>query len=224
MYPALVDIEKRHGPTPIHLQVYDGVYILVVHPSDIHWQPDTAHVLPVLFGFTTPGKFCYRAIANFIRHVTGMPNPNQPKPQVLVTSSSHFALTSPQGEEPPACSSELQTSGELAESDLTPPTKVDQHDSLTSDILDPKIPTSDSTADTRPGFFRIRSLRAYRSSTITKAKKPSSPPESLGSGGSSRWQTVAGSSQHDPRFAGEAIVYSVSEVRILGRPLFTVCM
>lgn len=33
---------------------------------------DTAHVLPVLFSFTTPGKFCYRAIASFTKHVTGM--------------------------------------------------------------------------------------------------------------------------------------------------------
>ncbi|KAI0079263.1 alpha/beta-hydrolase [Panus rudis PR-1116 ss-1] len=56
MYPPLQDIEKRFGPTPVHLQVYD----------------DAAHVLPVLFSFTTPAKYCYRAIATFIKHVTGM--------------------------------------------------------------------------------------------------------------------------------------------------------
>ncbi|KAK7057586.1 Abhydrolase-3 domain-containing protein [Favolaschia claudopus] len=56
MYPPLDGIEKKFGPTKVHLQVYD----------------DTAHVLPVLFSFTTPGKFCYRAIATFSRHVTGM--------------------------------------------------------------------------------------------------------------------------------------------------------
>ncbi|KAJ7019317.1 hypothetical protein C8F04DRAFT_1236790 [Mycena alexandri] len=56
MYPPLDGIEKKYRPTKVHLQVYD----------------DTAHVLPVLFSFTTPGKFCYRAIATFCREVTGM--------------------------------------------------------------------------------------------------------------------------------------------------------
>ena len=31
---------------------------------------DVAHVLPVLFPFTTPGKYCYRAVALFCKHVT----------------------------------------------------------------------------------------------------------------------------------------------------------
>lgn len=35
---------------------------------------DVAHVLPILFPFTTPGKYCYRAMASFIGHVT---NPSQ---------------------------------------------------------------------------------------------------------------------------------------------------
>ncbi|KAJ7772099.1 hypothetical protein DFH07DRAFT_803704 [Mycena maculata] len=61
MYSPLDGIEKKHGPTKVHLQVYD----------------DTAHVLPVLFSFTTPGKFCYRAIATFTRHVTGMKQPTR---------------------------------------------------------------------------------------------------------------------------------------------------
>ncbi|KAG2104030.1 uncharacterized protein F5147DRAFT_270934 [Suillus discolor] len=56
LYPPLKGIEDRFSPTAVHLQVYD----------------DTAHVLPVLFSFTTPGKFCYRAIASFTKHVTGM--------------------------------------------------------------------------------------------------------------------------------------------------------
>ncbi|KAG2347393.1 alpha/beta-hydrolase [Suillus weaverae] len=56
LYPPLKGIEDRFSPTAVHLQVYD----------------DTAHVLPVLFSFTTPGKFCYRAIASFTKHVTGV--------------------------------------------------------------------------------------------------------------------------------------------------------
>ncbi|TCD60789.1 hypothetical protein EIP91_009518 [Steccherinum ochraceum] len=56
IYPALQGIEEKYGPTQVHLQVYD----------------DAAHVLPVLFSFTTPAKYCYRAIASFIKYVTGM--------------------------------------------------------------------------------------------------------------------------------------------------------
>ncbi|PSR74943.1 hypothetical protein PHLCEN_2v9432 [Hermanssonia centrifuga] len=55
MYPALEGIEKRFAPTSVHLQVYD----------------DAAHILPILFSFTTPAKYCFRAIATFIRFVTG---------------------------------------------------------------------------------------------------------------------------------------------------------
>ncbi|KAJ3993873.1 hypothetical protein F5050DRAFT_1801017 [Lentinula boryana] len=59
LYPALNGIEERFAgkATPVHLQVYD----------------DTAHVLPVLFSFTTPAKYCFRAMAIFCKYVTGMP-------------------------------------------------------------------------------------------------------------------------------------------------------
>ncbi|KAJ3912491.1 hypothetical protein F5877DRAFT_53995 [Lentinula edodes] len=59
LYPALYGIEERFKgkPTPVHLQLYD----------------DTAHVLPVLFSFTTPAKYCFRAMAIFCKYVTGMP-------------------------------------------------------------------------------------------------------------------------------------------------------
>lgn len=56
MYPAFKHVEKHMRPTPVHLQVYD----------------DVAHVLPVLFPFTTPAKYCYRAVALFCKHVTEM--------------------------------------------------------------------------------------------------------------------------------------------------------
>ncbi|KAJ3892251.1 hypothetical protein GG344DRAFT_45750 [Lentinula edodes] len=60
LYPALYGIEERFKgkPTPVHLQLYDV---------------DTAHVLPVLFSFTTPAKYCFRAMAIFCKYVTGMP-------------------------------------------------------------------------------------------------------------------------------------------------------
>lgn len=46
----------NHKPTKVHLQVYDG-------------QP---HVL-TLFSFTTSARYAYRAIASFVKHVTGAP-------------------------------------------------------------------------------------------------------------------------------------------------------
>lgn len=40
--------------------------LLTIHPLD------AAHVLPILFSFTTPAKYCFRAMATFTRFVTGM--------------------------------------------------------------------------------------------------------------------------------------------------------
>jgi len=47
---------------------------------------DVAHVLPILFPFTTPGKYCYRAMALFVDHVTKPPK-GRPCPPVLLTPS-----------------------------------------------------------------------------------------------------------------------------------------
>ncbi|KAG6920233.1 hypothetical protein DXG01_005002 [Tephrocybe rancida] len=74
LYPALKGIEDRHKPTMVHLQVYD----------------DAAHVLPVLFSFTTPAKFCFRAIAAFCKHVTGIPQTPQ-APDISSASNSSLA-------------------------------------------------------------------------------------------------------------------------------------
>ncbi|KAG2132290.1 uncharacterized protein EDB93DRAFT_1094005 [Suillus bovinus] len=81
LYPPLEGIEDRFSPTAVHLQVYD----------------DAAHILPVLFSFTTPGKFCYRAIASFTKHVTGMNalSRSSSSPMVSPTTSalpSHTAV------------------------------------------------------------------------------------------------------------------------------------
>lgn len=58
-------------PTKVHLQVYDG-------------QP---HVL-TLFSFTTSARFAYRAIASFVKHVTGAPtNVINPFPHLENSSS-----------------------------------------------------------------------------------------------------------------------------------------
>lgn len=67
LYPRMAEIVAKYPtPTKVHLQVYDGC----------------AHVLPILFAFTTPAKYCFRAVASFCRFATGMqvhgPGPSSP--------------------------------------------------------------------------------------------------------------------------------------------------
>ena len=67
LYPRIMEYAAKYPtPTKVHLQVYDGC----------------AHVLPILFAFTTPAKYCFRAIASFCRFVTGMQayTPGPPSP------------------------------------------------------------------------------------------------------------------------------------------------
>ena len=81
LYPAYEGIESRMKPTSVHLQIYDGTHCLA-HWDYLHFFAqrflvliilDAAHVIPLMFIATTPAKYCYRAIATFIKHVTNMP-------------------------------------------------------------------------------------------------------------------------------------------------------
>lgn len=75
LYPPLRGIEAKYSPTKVHLQVYD----------------DAAHVLPVLFTFTTPAKYCFRAIATFCKHVMVTPG----SPPATSKSMPNMPLTLP---------------------------------------------------------------------------------------------------------------------------------
>ena len=44
---------------------------------------ETAHILPVLFGFCTPAKYCFRALASFNRHAWNVPHPARSKQNSL---------------------------------------------------------------------------------------------------------------------------------------------
>jgi hypothetical protein len=70
LYPPLREIEGKHSPTKVHLQIYDGMMFLK-YVAARHSQVyiDAAHVLPVLFAFSTPAKYCFRAMATFCKHV-----------------------------------------------------------------------------------------------------------------------------------------------------------
>jgi hypothetical protein len=91
MYPSLNGIEDQYRgkPTKVHLQVYDGESPSRPFPAlRFSFNLDCCHVLPVLFSFTTPAKYCHRAIASFIKEVTGMA-------QILSTSSEPLSPISP---------------------------------------------------------------------------------------------------------------------------------
>lgn len=76
IYPALKLVETSMQPTPVHLQVYD----------------DVAHVLPILFPFTTPGKYCYRAMASFVGHVTKQPQVPLRPTRILTHSRANSSM------------------------------------------------------------------------------------------------------------------------------------
>lgn len=99
MYPALKGIEERHGPTKVHLQAYDGTCIYqsdISLPSSQNVPSDSPHILPILFPFTTPAKFCYRAVATFCKHVTGMRAPST-VPNTATSDRSAFTTGLPSG-------------------------------------------------------------------------------------------------------------------------------
>ena len=65
-------------PPPVHLQIYDGKVFAnqwqtFWHDAFIYAHTDATHILPNLFPFATPAKFCFRAISSFIRHVIHTP-------------------------------------------------------------------------------------------------------------------------------------------------------
>ena len=69
LYPPLREIEGKHSPTKVHLQIYDGKILQYVAARHSQVNIDAAHVLPVLFAFSTPAKYCFRAMATFCKHV-----------------------------------------------------------------------------------------------------------------------------------------------------------
>ena len=101
MYPAYEGIESRYGLTKEHLQIWDGERLscspsqaLTTHP----YMPDAAHMLPTLFSFTTPAKYCYRAIATFCKFATDM----FPPPSSQMLSPLEVPLTFSPPSSPPA--------------------------------------------------------------------------------------------------------------------------
>ncbi|KZP28521.1 alpha/beta-hydrolase [Athelia psychrophila] len=218
IYPSLQGIEARFKPTPVHLQVYD----------------DAAHVLPVLFAFTTPAKFCFRAMATFCKQVTGMA-PLPPLSPVLskVTSGPFTASPLPSSAIPPLPQSPVlstPTSQPFTASpqpsainlNLPPqPSMTRSNTDVTAAATRKAANASTTSLGARSSKSRTRSLRRGFSTLVGRSRAtstgesvPSVPPLPSNSNGS---EDVAGPRfrkksllQPGAREAGDAVVYSNS--------------
>ncbi|KAJ3835656.1 hypothetical protein F5878DRAFT_542785 [Lentinula raphanica] len=190
LYPALDGIEERFQgkPTPVHLQVYD----------------DTAHVLPVLFSFTTPAKYCFRAMAIFCKYVTGMPlfpsDTTQSSSQKTMGESSSAGVLSSLSS---SITSALARSG----------TGTDTPDAAASPPTSPTSPRSiKSFTINGNSIFSIRNKSQKSTGVVPLPPSPLKSKDSIVSSSSSSPQIAAPSDarQNTERYAGDPIIYSES--------------
>lgn len=202
MYPPLRDIEsKAHKPTSVHLQVYDGTQISYSPLPIFLLVSDTAHILPILFAFTTPAKFCFRAIAAFSRHVTGIKqNPQSP-------ASTLFPGSTPSSSRRP---SEPQLAPMITEA----PKAMTDLELQTSPTMPSNAPPS--VASTSAGRRRSslqkslsKSLSTLqRRASLSVASERTLKPDSASDGGGSRFKKASpAASEPALQYAGDAAVY-----------------
>ncbi|KAJ3572100.1 hypothetical protein NP233_g3309 [Leucocoprinus birnbaumii] len=196
LYPPLEGIEQRHPkPTSVHLQVYDG----------------TCHVLPVLFLFSTPAKFCYRAMASFTKFVTGMPL----GPSVSASESSMLNM----GRHASTPDMKVLASPEPIDSPEAP--SMEREGLPNSRSTPSSEHNSGSSTPTSPPVSRKQSLRRALSSRVAQAsrvlgrqsREPIQEGDATISESSSernglfRRRTVGYAPVTVDRFAGESSVY-----------------
>ncbi|KAI0653965.1 hypothetical protein C8Q70DRAFT_926701 [Cubamyces menziesii] len=133
LYPVLNGIEERYGPTKVHLQVYD----------------DAAHTLPVLFAFTTPGKYCFRAMATFIKYITGaLPSSNSSNSGIHPILEQATRTVSPEST-PSGFLSATPRDGDASRSVNSAPASAQRSIiSQTSDLSAPPSPQPDASTHT----------------------------------------------------------------------------
>lgn len=180
-----------------------------VATQDKSFSLDTAHVLPVLFAFTTPAKFCYRAIASFTKHVTGM-SP--------MSRSSSGQIVSPSG-----TSSSRAFSSSLLSRALSAPellhrfrSKSSSSSNASDPVHSPSSPKSLSPPYPRPDMpSRAKSLQVLKSTSDRVLFKSTSPPQSSDEvhvEDAGNTLNMSDSVHKTERFAGECVVYCDDEV------------
>ena len=196
---------------------------------------DAAHVLPILFSFTTPAKYCFRAVASFIRQVTGLP------PVVPSDSVANIPINlSPPGTpglNPPADdrllstsdvrlsrpSSNLQSRSSPASRDASPRRRG-------GSLFTSKKPVDDgATTPPRMSLRRALSSQVSRAGILfrgsgSSAQSPmSSPPRShTHSPDPAKDAPPAREDSGDiagPRFYGSGMIHRDDDVRRAGEPL-----
>ncbi|PCH35593.1 alpha/beta-hydrolase [Wolfiporia cocos MD-104 SS10] len=204
MYPALRGIEERFGPTKVHLQVYD----------------DAAHVLPTLFSFTTPAKYCYRAIASFCKYVTGM----LPPPAAAMSGDLAIIASPVEMESTSNLSGLLSPSGSgndgARSSSLMPPSHSTSSKAGRSRFARPQT-SAGRASDAESSKSSNRRVRRTVSISVTRASSffqrgnsgTSPPPSSAGEVSESgdvagpRFGDLPSPRKDGQRTAGEASVY-----------------
>jgi hypothetical protein len=103
---------------------------------------DAAHVLPLAFTATTPAKYCYRAIATFIKHVTNMPptaslqQHEQPRASTITETVISPDVSSPLGDDGPTAPSQVKECSPLRSESLSRKTRrFRQRNDASEDIL-----------------------------------------------------------------------------------------
>jgi hypothetical protein len=171
-------------------------------------KTDAAHVLPVLFAFTTPGKFCYRAIATFSKHVTGMSVDNALSPALSMQStfsSSPDLNNGLQGQE--------SLMARVFFSQKRTSTFVNQSPS-------PPLPQSPTPQSPTPNATSSRIASVKRSLTLRFSSLGNSQNNSSSLDSSNGIMEAESDIQHtsetppEARTAGQGIVYSETPVSI----------
>ncbi|KAF9464961.1 hypothetical protein BDZ94DRAFT_1254956 [Collybia nuda] len=201
LYHPLQDIENRYKPTKVHLQVYD----------------DTAHVLPVLFSFTTPAKFCFRAIATFCKHVTRL-SPSPPiKPSCSVPNltprSSLLKRDSKRGK--PFNRSKIDISSTPDNIDISYPPPEIAHRNVPRRSLS-------STMHRAASMIRPKSAPGTRSEELAIISRGPAPP--LPHGGAHREISTSSNTSSDvggPRFRKTSLPTLVNGERTAGECIYT---
>jgi hypothetical protein len=152
---------------------------------------DVGHVLPILFPFTTPGKYCYRAVATFVEHVTK-------PPQVPVTS--HGEIQSPQASSRPNLYRSLTTGISRAASNIKRRSSLVANPPMWKTSGQAVMTANDSSPSTS-GFVTPQGQNLSE--------------ESLDASGAG-----TGGSSEDRAHAGEAKVYELNWVNISSLNLF----
>lgn len=175
LYPPLEALQSQNQPTSVHIQIYD----------------DTAHILPILFAFTTPAKFCFRAMATFCKFVTRMqssPSINSNGPLSPVALARTF---SPEQQPPDSAGSSTATISPAQQS----PTATGSYFPTTGAVT-----RSPTTIASRKSLRRTLSIQMTRAGTVLRRRATTTNLVQQGSqtGGSSPSSSdVAG-----PRFNG----------------------